>query len=52
MFGVVFIELPTAVSPLGLGGAGFVAAWLIGLLLALALALWIHLRVQQDSAEG
>jgi len=50
--GVVFLQLPTAVSPLAIGVAGFVGAWLIVLLLVLALVLWMHLRVRANGAEG
>jgi hypothetical protein len=45
---VVFIQLPTAVGPLGLGVIGFVVPWFVGLLLALALVLWMNMRVQPD----
>lgn len=46
-----FVQLPTAVSPLGLGVAGFIVAWMVGLLLVLALVLWMHMHVQPDEAE-
>jgi uncharacterized membrane protein required for colicin V production len=49
---VVFVQLPTTFRAPAAGAAGFVAAWLIGLLLVLALVLWMHLHVQQDDAEG
>jgi hypothetical protein len=46
--GVVFVQWPTAVGPLGLGAFGLIVPWFVGLLLALALALWINMRVQPD----
>ncbi|HLA82976.1 MAG TPA: hypothetical protein VJP78_15380, partial [Thermoleophilia bacterium] len=49
---VVFVQLRTAARPPAAGTAGFVIAWLIGLLLVLALALWMQLRVQANGAEG
>jgi len=49
---LVFVQLPTAVSPLAAGVAGFVGAWLIGLLLVLALVLWMHLQLQPDDAKA
>jgi hypothetical protein len=36
------------VGPLGLGAFGLIVPWFVGLLLALALALWINMRVQPD----
>ncbi len=49
---VVFVQLQAAIGSLGIGVAGFIGAWLIGLLLMLALVLWMHLHVQPDDAEG
>lgn len=50
--GVVFIQLPTAMRPPAAGAAGFVGAWLIGVLPALALGLWLHLRAHRGGAES
>lgn len=50
--GVVFVQLPTALRPLESGTPGLVVAWFIGLLLVLALVLWMNMRVQPDDADG
>jgi len=54
LVGVVFVQLPTAAQPLGfgVGVVGFVAAWLVGLLLVLAMVLWMHMHFQPTDAEA
>jgi hypothetical protein len=49
--GVVFVQLPTTIGPLGLGPAGLVVPWFVGLLLVLALVLWMNMRLQPDDDE-
>ena len=48
--GVVFVQLPTAVGPLGLWGASLVVAWIVRLVSVLALVLGMNMHAQLDEA--